>query len=401
MVLSRIESRNKTMQILASRILRQKWLAPLGASIVLATMTISPLALADEPVPKGVDMEIDPDAPPKPPPELPPADPNAWGTGGKEEGDGKFAPQGKTGHLKKEEQEAEEAKKPENYRPLPPRDFGLDLVIGVGSIRDVTSDTNPTKTTLASFVPYFEWRTSEVWSWGVRIPFSLGSIDGPVENPYSPGATGNFEGHLKATIKLKRFMRLPISMAVALPTGMGQMFPPADETAARPQALLNHAAGAARGWEEQALFTPKRAGFVPAVGFTYDTRNLHFAVRTKFELMIRTGGGLPANDTVGTVHNPALNWVTGASFFYDFLDGKVSPGLRTWLAVSRLPDSVRNSDYSGAQFVIEPDVNTTIPIGKDKAFRGGLGVVLPVSGPIGGANVASIAGIRLNAAISF
>lgn len=373
-----------------------------GVSFLLGALAFPKVVLADEPVPKGVDTVVDPDAEPKPPPELPPPDPNAWGVGGKEEGEGKFAPQGKTGHLKEEEEAAKEAAKPEDYRPLPPRDFGVDTVIGVGEIRDIRSDSNPTKTTFVTFVPYFEWRMDERWSWGVRLPFSTGSIDGPVDNDaYSPFATGNFEGHVKARIKLRRFMRLPISLAVAIPTGQGQMFPPADETGAKPQALLNHAAGAARGWEEQALFTPKRLSFVPGVGFTYDTRNMHFGASTKLELMIRTAGGLPATENDGTVHNPALNWVTGASFFYDFLDGKVSPGLRAWLAVSRLPESVRSSDYSGAQFVVEPGVNSTIPVGKAMAVRAGLGVILPVSGPIGGSHSASIAGVRLNAGLSF
>jgi hypothetical protein len=376
--------------------------ALVSASIVLTMLTIPQVVFADEPTPKGVDMEVDPDAPPPPPKELPPADPNGWGVGGKEEGEGKFAPQGKTGHLKDEEKDAEEAKKPEDYRPLPAHDVGLDMVFGFGSIRDVRSDTNRTQATVASIVPYFEWRTSERWSWGIRFPLSKGSIDGPSSNDdYKPFATGNFEAHLQAKFKLKRFMRLPVSFAIALPTGQGQMFPPADETGAKPQALLNHAAGASRGWEDQALFTPKRAGFVPAVGFTYDTRNLHFAARTKFELMVRTAGGLPATANDGTVHNPAMNWVTGVSFFYDFLDGKVSPGLRTWLAVSRLPESVRTSDYSGAQFVIEPEVHSTIPVGKDMAIRSGIGIILPVSGPIGGGNDSAIRGVSVNAGLGF
>ncbi len=373
-----------------------------GVSILFALLGSSRAALADDPVAKGVDMEIDPDAPKKPPAELPPPDPGAWGVGGKEEADGKFAPQGKTGHLKQEEADAAEAAKPENYREVPPRDFGLDMVIGFGEIRDVRSDSNPTKTTVASIVPYFVWRMSERWSFGFRFPLAKGSIDGPVtQDEFSPFATGNFEGHLKSTLKLRRFMRLPLSLAVALPTGQGEMFPPAGNTDAKPRALLNHAAGAARGWEDQALFTPKRLSFVPKVGFTYDTRDLHFAASTKLELMIRTAGGLPASDDEGTVHDPATNWVTTASFFYDFLDGKVSPGLRAWLAVTQLPDSVRTSDYSGAQFVVEPDVNSTIPIGKTMAVRAGVGVVIPVSGPIGGSNAAAIRGVRINAALVF
>ncbi len=96
-----------------------------------------------------------------------------------------------------------------------------------------------------------------------------------------------------------------------------------------------------------------------------------------------------------------MNWVTGASFFYDFLEGKVSPGLRTWLAVSRLPDYVKSSNYSGAQFVIEPEVRSVIPLSETLALKSGLGIIIPVSGPIGGTHKSSINGVSLNVGLGF
>jgi len=354
------------------------------------------------PPPKGTDMEIDPDAPPPEEKPLPPVHEGDWGVGGAEE-EGKFAPSGKTGAKKREEDEKAEALKSEDYRVLPSRDVGVDMVIGFGAIRDVRSDTNPTSVTAISFVPYFAWRLGEMWSIGARLPLATGSIAGPLgpDDDYDSFAIGNFEASVGAKLKLRRRMSLPTSFAVTVPSAQGDMFPQQDSAGAKPQALLQQAVAGSRGWEEQAPYTPNRLGIVPRVGFAYDTRLLHFEASTKFELLIRTGGETPASAGEGTLHDPAYNWVTSASFFYDFLDGMVSPGLRAWLAVTQLPVSKGTSDYSGAQFVIEPDVNSTIPIGKTMAVRAGLGFVVPVGGPLGGANSASINGFRVRAGLSF
>jgi hypothetical protein len=346
-------------------------------------------------------MEIDPDAPKDPPP-LPPVKEGDWGVGGADE-EGKFAPQGKTGALRRNQEETEVEGQAEDLRVLPPRDAGLDMVIGFGKIRDVRNNSNPTSATVASFVPFFEWRVSEMWAFGVRLSVSTGSVDGPLgtADDYSLSALGNLEASLRATVRLNRRLRLPVSIAFTLPTGQGDMYPEQADAGARPQALVQQAAASSRGWEEQSLFTPRRLGVVPSVGIRYDTRNMHVAASTKLELMIRTGGGTPATATEGTIHNPALNWVTGASFFYDFLDGKVSPGLRAWLAVTTLPVSVGTSDYSGAQFVIEPDVASTIFINPNLAVRAGVGYVVPLGGHLGGTDAAFISGLRLQAGISF
>jgi hypothetical protein len=344
-------------------------------------------------------QETEPGA--EPPPEQP-APGGDWGVGGTEE-EGKFAPKGKTGALKRDEEDKKEDEKAEDLRVLQPRDVGIDMVIGFGEIRDVRSNSNATDVTVVSFIPFFEWRVSETWAFGVRFPFSTGSVDGPLGDGdnYDSFALGNLEASLRATIKLKPRLRLPISLAVTLPTGQGDLYPAQDSAGAKPQALINQAASGSRGWEEQALFTPRRIGFVPTVGIRYDTRDLHFAASTKLELMIRAGGGDPESAAAGTIHNPALNWVTGASFFYDFLDGYVSPGLRAWLSVAQLPVSVGTSDYSGAQFVLEPEVTSTIPISAKLAVRAGIGYILPLGGPLGGGADATISGFRIRAGLAF
>lgn len=377
----------------------------LGTIAALLFGLVPRAAFGQAPPAKGTDMEIDPDAPkdpPSEPPPLPPTKEGDWGVGGTDE-EGKFAPQGKTGALKREQEEKEEEGKAEDLRALPPRDAGLEVVIGFGKIRDVRNNSNPTSTTVASFVPFFAWRVSEMWAFGVRLPVSTGSVDGPLgeSDNFSVTAVGNLEASLQATIKLRRRLRLPLSIAFTLPTAQGDMFPEQADAGQKPQALVQQAVASSRGWEEQALFTPRRLGVVPSVGIQYDTRNMHVAASTKLELMIRTGGGAPPTEAEGTLHNPALNWVTGASFFYDFLDGKVSPGLRAWLAVTTLPVSVGTSDYSGAQFVIEPDVASTIFLNPNLAVRAGVGYVVPLGGHLGGTDAAFISGLRLRAGISF
>ncbi|MRG91057.1 hypothetical protein [Polyangium spumosum] len=380
-----------------SRSVRTKLAFGLSA---LALVAVPTLAFAQAPPGKGTDMELDPDAAPAEPPPLPPAQEGDWGVGGAEE-EGKFAPSGKTGAKKREEAEKAEEAKAEDYRVLPPREFGVDTVIGFGEIRDVLSDTNPTDVTVASFVPYFFWRLNDTWAIGARVPFATGTIDGPIEDPVDSFALGNIEASVHARFKLKRRMTLPVSFALAVPTASGDMFPEQNDAGARPQAVLNQAVAGARGWEEQAPYTPNRLGAVPSVGFAYDTRLLHFAASTKFELMIKTGGGTPESANVGTIHAPAYNWVTSASFSYDFLDGMVSPGLRAWLAVSQQAVTKGTSDYSGAQFVIEPGANSTIPLGKSLALRAGLGFLIPLGGPLGGSNSATINGFRVRAGLAF
>ncbi|MDC0745899.1 hypothetical protein [Polyangium mundeleinium] len=373
------------------------------SAFTLALVAVPALAFGQAPPKTGTDMELDPDSKPPPPaepPPLPPAQEGDWGVGGADE-EGKFAPSGKTGSKKREEEEKAEEAKAEDYRALPPREVGVDMVIGFGEIRNVLSDTDPTDVTVASFVPYFFWRLNETWAIGARVPFATGSIDGPIENPVDSFALGNIEASVHARFKLKRRMTLPVSLAITVPTAQGDMFPEQDAAGARPQALLNQAVAGARGWEEQAPYTPNRLGASPSVGFAYDTRLLHFAASTKFELLIKTGGGTPESEATGTLHAPAYNWVTSASFFYDFLDGMISPGLRAWLAVSQQPVTKGTSDYSGAQFVIEPDVNSTIPVGKSLAVRAGLGFIVPLGGPLGGSNSATINGFRLRAGLAF
>jgi hypothetical protein len=376
-----------------------------------------PPAKAPPPAPAGgkkADVEYDPDAKPKeapPPPPLPPPEPGQWGVGGKEEEEGKFAP---AAQKKKEEEarkarEAEEEGKPVDLGPA--RHAWLDTVVGFGAMRyligDTGGDANRTTATGASFVFGFSWRVADIWTLGIRYPFTRASVNGPA-GAYNTFASGNVELNVSPSFKLTRKLRLPAQLSIFLPTGQGDSFPDittSDQKVAIAQAQMNQASTAARGWEDMALFAPRRFGLRLGAGITWDSDAMHVTAGTKLDLMMKVSGGDAY--TGYQLAGATYAWVTHASFHYGFLEGKLEPGLKAWLAVAKLPVSTPSRDDGGAQFVLEPQVNGRFPIGAEKAMavKAGLGFVLPVAGPIGGGNGpqfnAAMKGLRINAQFEF
>lgn len=371
------------------------------------------------PAGKKADVEFDPDAKPKeapPPPPLPPPEPGQWGVGGTEE-EGKFSPENKR---KKDEEarkakEAEEDKKPADLGPE--RRASLDTVIGFGGMRYIVDNKSTAdylrSTTGASFVFGFTWRVAEIWTLGARFPFTRASVAQPGSAAYNTFASGNLELLVSPSFQLTSRMRLPAQVSLFLPTAQGDHFPKLgpDQKIPVAQQLMNQSSSYARGWEEMPLFATRRVGFRLAGGITYDSGPIHVTAGTKIDLMLKVGGGDPYTDmamvpqyvTVGATYA----WVTHGSFHYSFLDGRVEPGLRAWLAVAKMPvHTLLGTDESGVQFVLEPQVNGRFPIGVEKkmAVKAGLGMILPVSGPLGGAIGqfgTSIKGFRINAAFDF
>lgn len=386
----------------------------LAAALAFAagSFVVVPSAFAQPPPGTGTDMEIDPDAPPPEEPkkeELPPADPNAWGVGGKDE-EGRFAPQGKTGALKEEEEDKKEAEDDKG-----PVDLGhagsasVEIVVGFGEINELLNDASiPSEATVFSLLFGASYRAWDIWTMGLRLPYSTGTIKGEGHDDYNTFALGNLELSVSPSFQISRRLRLPVGIAFTLPIASGDTFAnPAEDAGSIAQALVNDAADAARGLEETALFAYGRFGLVPSVGATYDRGSLHLAGQTKLEMMFRTGGEDPSeavhsSHALVELHDPAINWVTRASASYDFLDGKVSPGLRLWLAVAGEPASKGTRDFSGAQFALEPGVTGKFPVTDTIAIRGGLSFILPVSGPVGGHYFSSsINGLRLQAGVLF
>ena len=380
-------------------------LAPAGAALAQGA---PPPA---KPPAHAPDMEFDPDAPPPPPPEkkeappLPPADPDAWGVGGKDE-EGKFVPGKPKGAATTEDDGG-------------PRVLGLpgagsiDMVVGFGSMRDVTNDIDLTKLTVLSFVFGFQFRLGDSLTLGARFPYSTGSIEGPkgAIDDFNTFAVGNLEVSGRYDIELTRRLTLPIEAAIYFPTASGDLFADSNDQGARAQALLNQAASYSRGFEENPLFASKRMGIRFGGGVAYEKREVHIEGHTRLDIMGKTGGNAPASidGIVPELHSPNTTWLTGGSFFYDLLGGKITPGVRAWLAVTTLPVFAGTRDYSGAQLVLEPDVYGRLPLNAlgSLVLRGGLGYVLPIAGALGGGqkigaqDSGSVGGLRVHAELQF
>jgi hypothetical protein len=382
--------------------LRAAWLVATSLALLLPAM-----AFGQAPPPTGTDMELDPDAKPaqptpppteeeKKPEELPPVEAGSWGVGGKEQ-EGRFAPGGQ----KKVEVKAPE----EKADPLgPPGSINAEVVLGFGAIRDVLNDSGPTDIFVASMLFGAQYRFGDTWTIGVRFPYSTASTDGPLEtiDDFNSFAVGNLEVSVRPAFRLTPRLRLPVGVAFDLPFASGDPFPEANAQGERAQALVAQSAISARGFEEYALFASSRFGLVPSVGILYDKAPMHIAGWTKVELMFKTGGNEPPPVfSAASVADPATNWVTGGSFAWDLFGARLTPMLRTWVAVATPPVSLGTSDYAGALWVIEPRVSTTWSLNEAKslAVQGGVGYILPVAGELGGDATAT--GLRIQAAFLF
>ncbi|MEO5727094.1 MAG: hypothetical protein ABI134_00325 [Byssovorax sp.] len=382
-------------------------IAPASAALAQGAPPPAKPPPAGAPPTKGTDLELDLDAPKSPepekkeePPPLPPAEADAWGVGGKDE-EGTYAP-GK----KKKVTEVDDDKTPRVLGP--PAAVSLDMLVGLGAMRDVTNDSGVTDLTVLSFVFGLQYRFGESLTIGARFPYSTGSIKGPggAADDYNTFAIGNLELRGRYAFNLTRRISLPVELALYFPSASGDLFADANDQGARAQALVNQAAAYSRGFEENPLFASKRMGIRIGAGVAYDKNEIHVEGHTRLDIMGKTGGNEPV---AAELHTPNTTWLTGASFFYDFFGGKLTPGLRAWLAVTTLPLFAGTRDYSGAQLVLEPDITTRIPLNAagSLAVRGGLGYVIPVAGALGGGqkigadNSGSTGGLRVHAEFQF
>jgi hypothetical protein len=404
--------------------------ALLGGLLVSAPVAVAHAQPDDEPAEAGDDDDDDDDDDGKDDgkkEELPPPEPGAWGVGGKEP-DGRFGPKGKTGKLKEleEEHEAdeEEEDEDENVAPDLPRPgyLYLDTVIGFGETRVVTQPTNPTEISpTASFLIGGGYRIGDVWNIGVRFPISTGENNGPLNPPpvadrdpdlYKRIAIGGVELELKPHFILNPRTRLPIGLALTIPTATGDIFAGPDDRADLGTAIVNQAASQSRGWEDRALFQHKRFGITPSVGLLYRDKmgpgKLDVGGTTKVDIMIRVGGTDPpdataVNEIQGEVRGVAINWVTKGSVFYELLDGKLTPGLNLWAVIGTAADVAGSQDYGGFQLVAEPGVRSHLPFTETESIGmdAGLGFILPLGGHLGGGDNASIFGLRMMAGFFF
>jgi hypothetical protein len=368
-----------------------------------ATLLVATPAVAAGPAlpPRPADMEIDSDAPkpePKEPAPLPPAEPGAWGVGGTE-AEGRFAPQSK------------KVEDDEDHGPIdlgPQTRVALDAVMGFGSVETVDSGTpfSP-KVTVASLVPEVVHRVGDMIAVGARFPLTRASVQNTSasETKTSTFAVGNVALDLRPTFALSSKLKFPTLATLYLPTAQGDHFAEKTDTVSHYQEKVNLSAAASRGWEETALFAPKRFGIALGGGVQYDfggaSKSAHATASTKLEIMKKGSGSDAPAGSPDELHATTTDWVTTASFAYDFLDGKVTPGLRAWLTVVQPAVDANNARLGGAQFVFEPGVASRYPLAPTSTLVGRLAYIAPVGGPLGGRDGASIGGLRLQAEIDF
>jgi hypothetical protein len=365
--------------------------------------------------PKPADMELDPDAPPPPPKEpeaLPELEPGAWGVGGTEEA-GRFAPPTRADASKPAE--VEEDKGPIDRGPKAV--IGVDTVIGFGRVQVISGDSPGSSvnydTTALSFVIGARYRFGDVWTLGFRFPMSTASSKvypaAAGASDYNSFAIGNATIDVAPTFAPTRHLRLPLGVSVSLPTAQGDLFAGPSEVGDRGLAIANQAAAASRGWEDNALFAPRRFGFTPKVGLSYTLGAARLSAGMKLDLMVKVSGEDPVDPKIAdpksaaavpVVRSTTMSWVTDLSFFYEFFDGMLAPGMRAWLAVASVPVSLPSVDPSGAQFVLEPDVTGRFKLGKSLKLGAGVGYIAPLGGPLAGGS-AAMGGVRLRAELLF
>jgi hypothetical protein len=222
----------------------------------------------------------------------------------------------------------------------------------------------------------------------VRVPLTFATFSPPGSQSRSATAFGNIELAGEYEAEPARGLELIVALGVALPTAQGTAVP--DDLAQAPASQvdsnaydrwsLSRAASFARGYEENALFEPKRLGIIPKVALRYTLGGFVLEPFVKVENLIGTSTTLAAG-YVGEL-------VGGATVGYRIIK-PLELGLRGWV----------NVGFAGA----DEDKVTAVAIEpRVLAYLGPVspyaGVIIPVAGP---PSDASFFGVRLGAAVKF
>ncbi|HKQ68689.1 MAG TPA: hypothetical protein VJT73_05085, partial [Polyangiaceae bacterium] len=280
-----------------------------------------------------------------------------------EDPEGPFAPKGKTGKLR-EATTPEPLTGPAEIAPMPdkPGAGGLDLVFGFG--KNGTGD-QALEFSVISFLLGGTYAVTPQLGVRLRIPFATGKVTGADAPSYNSSTFGNVELAGSYTLEMGESVKLPIELALAVPTGGGDAFAPSDDRASVRRYAVNTAARASRGLEEDALYSPHRLGIVPGVALRYRGGAIQTGAFTKVPVLIRAGGedppGSPPNTpnaVVATINPVVIEWIVGGDFRYAVYKDTIDVGARAWITLltaehfdTNLPGLVTPSKL---QFVIEP-----------------------------------------------
>jgi hypothetical protein len=319
---------------------------------------------------------------------------------GKAEDEGPFAPKGKTGKLRDTTIQAAEV--PHEPAPFPekPSAAGVDLVFGFGKTGNASA---PNDVSTVSFIVGANYEFPSRWAVRLRVPFGTGKVTESGAAGYNAAAFGNVELALERVGMINPRTRLPVYLAIAIPTAGGDFFAPPSDPGREHGYQINAAAQASRGLEEDALFSSHRLGVVPGARLEYQRAAISAGGFAKLPVLIKVGGEDPPPVAVDQVQPYKINslvveGVVGGYFRYAILDGKLDFGLRSWITyVASDPISIElpgASNPSKLQLALEPQVRAAFG-----RVRAGLGFILPVGGRVAADN--SIDGVRLAAAYTF
>ena len=179
---------------------------------------------------------------------------------------------------------------------------------------------------------------------------TIGTFSQPGRQSRGTAALGNLELEGEYERHLNHRMKLILALGVALPTAQGDELPEAEVAAKLGQGVglnaydrfaVNHAAAASRGYEENALFEPKRLGIIPKVAFNMKFRKLTVEPYVKLENLVSTVS-VPEHSYIGEL-------ILGMWAGY-LVHPVLEPGVRVW---TNIP--IAGND-EGAVGVVEPQL---------------------------------------------
>jgi len=193
--------------------------------------------------------------------------------------------------------------------------LALDLVLGWGKVPFALQNppgastpgitytrSDATESNVQSFLLGGSLEVAEHFGVGARLPITFASFSPDSSPSRSTTAIGNLELEGEYSAPIAHGLRLIGALGVALPIADGDEVPAGlnNQTAALVNESaydrwsLSKAASYARGYEDNALFEPKRFGLIPKIGLHYHFRGLSIEPAVKVENLIGTSSTLDA-----------------------------------------------------------------------------------------------------------
>jgi hypothetical protein len=281
-------------------------------------------------------------------------------------------------------------------------ELGLDLVLGWGkgpfAVQQLPTSFQPLPMYIRdeapgasqSFILDAAYKITQALEVGLRLPFTFGRYAPHDGGSRGTTSFGNVEVEAEYEKHLNKAAEVFGAIGLALPTATGNEIPTTEELQAIPfnsfdqngydRWSVNHAAAASRGYEDNALFEPKRFGIIPKIGLEYRMNKLVIDPYVKVENLIATTSSLESS-YVGEL-------VPAVRIAYS-LNKHFEPGLRAWANIG----FAGSDEDKKTNLVIEPQV-----VGHFASFKPYVGVIVPVAGPL---TDAPWVGVRLGAGGAF